>query len=191
MLCGLTGGIGCGKSTVLGILRSEGLKVLESDQIVHELLTEIDAIEFVREEVGVAAIVGGAVDRKALAEIVFKNEEKLRLLENFLHPKVFASIEKSVSEAKDAIWIVEIPVLFERGYENRFDKTICVGSSKDVQFKRLMGLGYTEADVNARLASQMPLDRKLEKADYVIWNDGSLEGLKMQVLELIRVLKSR
>jgi len=186
MKVGLSGGIGCGKSTVLGFFREAGWRTVDSDAVVRELLaTDAEVQAQLRSRWGEAVFADGAVDRGAVAKRVFGHEGDLKWLEELLHPLVRESWLASIDQAPDVNWLVEIPLLFEKRLETRFDLTVCVSSPPDVVAERMVVRAYTEAQIEQRRKQQMPLEEKIERADYLISNAGSLEFLKQQTTRLI------
>ena len=186
MKVGLSGGIGCGKSTVLGFFREAGWRTVDSDAVVRELLaTDAEVQAQLRSRWGVAVFADGAVDRGAVAKRVFGHEGDLEWLEELLHPLVRKSWLASIDQTPAANWLVEIPLLFEKRLETRFDLTVCVSSSPEVVAGRMVARAYTEAQIEQRRKQQMPLEEKIERADYLISNAGSLEFLKQQTTRLI------
>jgi len=186
MKVGLSGGIGCGKSTVLGFFREAGWRTVDSDAVVRELLaTNAEVQAQLRSRWGEAVFADGAVDRGAVAKRVFGYEGDLKWLEELLHPLVRESWLASIDQAPDVNWLVEIPLLFEKRLETRFDLTVCVASPSDVVADRMVVRAYTEAQIEQRRKQQMPLEEKIERADYLISNAGSLEFLKQQTTRLI------
>lgn len=186
MKVGLSGGIGCGKSTVLGFFREAGWRTVDSDAVVRELLaTDAEVQARLRSRWGGAVFADGAVDRGALAKRVFGHEGDLKWLEELLHPLVRESWLASIDQAPDSNWLVEIPLLFEKRLEIHFDLTVCVSSPPDVVADRMVVRAYSEAQIEQRRKQQMPLEEKMELADYLISNAGSLEFLKQQTTRLI------
>jgi dephospho-CoA kinase len=186
MKVGLSGGIGCGKSTILGFFREAGWRTVDSDAVVRELLaTDAEVQAQLRSRWGEAVFADGAVDRGAVAKRVFGHEGDLKWLEELLHPLVRDSWLASIDQAPDVNWLVEIPLLFEKRLETRFDLTVCVASPPDVVADRMVVRAYTEAQIVQRRKQQMPLEEKIERADYLISNAGSLELLKQQTTILI------
>ena len=187
MKVGLSGGIACGKSTVLGFFREAGWQTVDSDAVVRELLaTDASVQAHLRSRWGEAVFADGAVDRAAVAKRVFSNEGDLKWLEELLHPLVRESWLASIAQAPNANWLVEIPLLFEKRLETRFDLTVCVVSPPDVAADRMVARAYTEEQIEQRRKQQMPLEEKMELADYLISNAGSLEFLKQQTTRLIK-----
>ena len=192
MKVGLTGGIGCGKSTVVGLFREAGWRTIESDALVRELLEQdAEVLAALRERWGSAVFSSeGLVDRAAIAEWVFSDEAELKWLETLLHPKVRKSWEALVESDPLANWLVEIPLLFEKRLETAFDFTVCVSSPPDVVENRMVARGYTGEQIEQRRQRQMPLVDKIGRADHHISNAGSLEFLKRQTTRLIELITS-
>ncbi len=187
MKIGLTGGIGCGKSTVAGFFAAAGWRTVESDQIVAELLSGDAAVQAaLRERWGDGAFTSeGQVDRRAIGKRVFQDADELRWLEALLHPRVRECWQGAVRAAPAANWLVEIPLIFEKRLESAFDLTVCVASPPNVVEVRMAERGYSGEEVERRRQRQMPLDEKMRLADFVITNAGSLEFLKDQTTRLI------
>ena len=187
MKIGLTGGIGCGKSTVVQFFVDAGWQTIESDAVVRELLANSSQVQStLRERWGGAIFTGhGVLDRKAIARIVFKDEGELQWLESVLHPLVRKAWSTALAAEPNAKWLVEIPLLFEKRLETEFDLTVCVTSPPDTVEARMLRRGYTGAAVEERRSRQMPLQSKAQCADRVISNAGSLEFLKRQTNRLI------
>ena len=193
MKLGLTGGIGCGKSTVVALFRDAGWHTIESDAIVRELLQGDAAVQSqLRERWGKGVFAeDGAVDRKAVARCVFGDPRELEWLEDLLHPLVRERWESAVAGEPEELWLVEIPLLFEKRLETRFDLTVCVSSPSDVVETRMLARAYTKAEIVQRRKRQLPLEEKIERADYLISNAGSLEFLKRQTTRLIEQITTR
>lgn len=187
MKLGLTGGIGCGKSTVVGFFKEAGWHTVESDALVRELLSEDAGVQArLRKRWGETVFASeGTVDRKAVAQQVFGHPAELEWLEGVLHPLVRERWEAAVAGHPGGPWLVEIPLLFEKRLETRFDLTVCVGSPPDIVETRMVARGYTGAEIEQRRERQMPLDEKIKRADHFISNAGSLEFLKRQTTRLI------
>ncbi len=186
MKVGLTGGIGCGKSTVVGLFREAGWRTIESDAVVRDLLaTDVGVQAQLHGRWGDAVFAEGAVDRRAVAARVFGDANDLKWLEALLHPLVREHWETAIGREPEAHWLVEIPLLFEKRLETRFDLTVCVSSPPAVVENRMVARGYTGAEIAQRRERQMPLEEKIERADHLISNAGSLEFLKRQTTRLI------
>ena len=184
LIVGLTGGMGCGKSTAAGLFAAQGFQRHDSDRHIRDVLyADPDVITALVERLG-PAVVGpdGAVRRERVAERVFADDAALAWLEDLLHPRLLAHWRRLF--ATGGPWIVEVPLLFEKGLENWFDFTVCVTAHSAVQLQRLEHRGMPAEAARRRLARQMPLARKCELADFVLLNDGTLEFLREQVESL-------
>lgn len=190
MVIGLTGGIGCGKSTAAQMFEELGWGRIETDEIVRMLLrADPEVLAEIRRAFG-PGVFGpdGAVDRRLMAAVVFPDRGALQRLESILHPRVRATWKARVAQPKPEHWIVEIPLLFEKGLEKEFDFTVCVASDPRVQAERLALRGLPPQEAAQRIARQLPLAQKIERADFVITNNGSLAFLRDQVLRLTHQL---
>jgi len=186
LVLGLSGGMGCGKSTATRFFADCGFRTVDCDRIVRdELLPRAEIVAAVAARFG-AAVVGadGRLDRAAVAARVFADDADRRWLEALLHPLVRASWRAALAGDLAARWVVEVPLLFEKGLENWFDSTICVATSSAQQLSRLQARGVPPDLAAARIAKQLPLPRKIAAADFVLLNDGSLDFLKEQVASL-------
>ena len=189
---GITGGIGCGKSAAARWVEAHGFRRLDSDQIVRErLLTAPDVIAAVREHFGPGILAdGGGIDRTALAARIFPVPAEREWLEALLHPRVTAAwAEAFAGGGEEAQWVVEVPLLFEKGLEKWFDFTVCVALSPGVQLMRVVERGLSPEMAAQRIRAQWPQGRKIELADFVLWNDGAPEFLEAQVGRLVRSLR--
>lgn len=182
MKLGITGGIGCGKSSALEAFRSYGASVIASDAIVHALLEKDTQLQTELADHFGTRILNrkGAIDRSVLAEIVFNDSNALKWLEDKLHPLVRASW-KSFAEAQDDNFAcIEIPLLFEKKLEKHFDFVVCISCSDAVANARLLEKGFSEESIRHRRTQQLPIALKISKSDFIIENNGSLEYLNKQ-----------
>lgn len=192
-LIGITGSFGTGKSSVGRILEDFGAIVIDTDDIVRELLrTKNNVTNTIVKTFGDSIISNNSleyIDRKALAELVFNNEVKRKKLESIIHPEVNKVLESFVLLHKDKNIIAAlIPLLFECGLEQYYDEIWCVTCKKELQTKRLLDKGFTENEINLRINSQLPIDIKAEKSDFIIDNSGSIDETKEQVLSRLKEL---
>jgi dephospho-CoA kinase len=190
MILGLTGGMGGGKSTAARFFVEAGYRLLDSDRIVREeLLTDPVVVAQIAQRFPDAVDSQQVVKRPILAGHIFANEADRLWLESLLHPLIYARWQKAFAEAPAADWVVEVPLLFEQGLENWFDFTVCVATSSANQLARLIERGITQSLAEQRISKQLPLAQKIEKADFVISNDGTTEALRLQVMQLAERLR--
>lgn len=182
--------MGCGKSTVARSLESRGFRRLDSDELVHEKVLRDPAVLAALESRFGASILNadGSVNRAALAAAVFAVETELRWLEELAHPAVFALWRAAFAEAPTARWVVEVQLLFEKRLENWFDFTVCVACSPAQQLARLEKRGVPRGLAGQRISKQLPLARKIELSDVVLWNEGSPEFLQAEIDRLVDAL---
>lgn len=192
MLLGLTGGMGCGKSTALACFAAAGFKTYDCDQVVREQLTREPAyITAVARRFGPGVLAAdGQIDREKLAERAFADPVALTWIEAQIHPRLYADWEVTFARDRGHDWAVEVPLLFEKELQKWFDYTVCVTADSAVQLQRLARRGMAPAQTRERLARQMPVSRKCELADHVLVNDGSPEFLRAQILRLIADLRA-
>jgi dephospho-CoA kinase len=193
MIAGITGGLGCGKSTVARLCEQRGFRRLDSDALVRDRVhTAPEVIASLRERYGAVVFAAdGTVDRAALAEKIFAADAERQWLEELTHPRVFALWREAFATAPDARWVVEVPLLFEQALENWFDLTVCVACAPERQLARLEQRGLPRVLAVQRISKQLPLARKIELADLVLWNDGSPAFLEAEVDRLVNVLAGR
>lgn len=190
MVAGITGGVGCGKSTAARAFERLGFRRLDSDQLVRdEILVRPEVIQALWERYGASVLAAdGSVDRPVLAARVFPDEKERLWLEGLVHPLVFAAWRRAFAAEPTARWAVEVPLLFEKGLENWFDFTVCVACAPAQQLARLEQRGLPPVLAGQRINTQLPLGRKIELSDFVLWNEGSPAFLEAQVAFLIDAL---
>jgi dephospho-CoA kinase len=191
IVAGLTGNYGMGKSSVLSFFASLGAVTLDCDLIVEHLLEEKDVIEKINKILG-SDMTGpdGRLDKKAVADRVFNDEENRKRLEDLLHPLVFAKLDNSIMGIgnQQSVVIVEVPLLFEGNYRSRFNRIITVHTTPDEAVRRLMQSGMSREEIEARLKAQMPVDKKLAMSDFVIDNSGPVSETRRQVETIYNAL---
>ncbi|MFT6398412.1 MAG: dephospho-CoA kinase [Bradymonadia bacterium] len=194
---GLTGGIASGKSTVAKMLRERGAYVIDADDLARQVVEPGTP--------GLAAVIGrfgrevlgpnGSLDRTRLGEIVFSNAEARADLEAILHPLISTA---SMSAILAAIELPKGPVFYdaallvEKGTHKNFAALVVVGCSPMTQTKRVLARdGLTLPEAEARIAAQLPLADKMQAADHVLLNDGTIEELAAQVDALLATLTGK
>ena len=194
LIVGLTGGMGCGKSTAAAMFAERGFRRLDADQTVRdELLPSPAVAAAIRTRLGPAMFTAdGSVRREKVAEVVFSDPAALAWLEELLHPRLLERWRQTFAGSQGVAFIVEVPLLFEKGLENWFDFTVCVTTDSAQQLRRLEQRGIPPELARQRLVKQMPLARKCELADHVLLNDGTPDFLREQVNALAdRLLNSQ
>lgn len=184
--------MGCGKSAVAGMLERAGFLRLDSDALVRDRILTLPAVcAQIRSRYGEGVIVpDGTVDRARLAQRVFADDAERDWLEELTHPLLFELWRQALATQPTGPWAVEVPLLFEKKLENWFDFTLCVACAPTQQLARLEQRGLPHALAEQRISKQLPLARKIELADFVLWNDGSVEFLQDQVTALIHDLRT-
>lgn len=192
IVIGLTGGIASGKSLISAELAGLGAVILDGDLIAREIVAPgSQALREISEAFGPEYLdESGALRRGALGELVFREPEKLRLLNGITHPLIRRELAACVEAARAAgekAVILDVPLLFESGMADLADRVWVVALSEEKQKKRLMARdGVDEAAAVSRIGSQMPLEEKLKKADAVIDNNGPAEDTLKQARRLWR-----
>lgn len=196
-IVGLTGGIASGKSTVGRLFRELGVHVVDADLIARSVVAQGTEgfVEVVREFGEEILGPDGSLDRKRLGEIVFSDEAKRRKLEAITHARI---AQQSMAELAalgargDIYGIYEAALLIETGSHRMMQAVVLVASKPEVQLYRIMTRdALSEKEARARMAAQWPLEKKMELADYVIWNDGSIAELQSSVADVHAALLAR
>lgn len=183
---GLTGGIATGKSTTLRRWQKAGAAGIDTDELAHRALApHTSTWNEVLRTFGIEILNDDeTVNRRKLGEIVFADESKRLALNRIIHPVVHqmwtAEMEKAERQGNAEVAVVAIPLLYEVAAEASFDCVVVVGCSEQTQLARLAKKGLDETSARARIRAQWPLQKKMDKADFVIWNDGSLPVLAEQ-----------
>jgi dephospho-CoA kinase len=195
---GLTGGYGTGKTTVLKFFRSMGSYTVNADSIVHNLLRSPAIIKRLAALLGKNILTKRAqrvvINRKRMAEIIFNDPDKRMAVEKLLHPEVIKEasnmLKQIMAKDKRAVIVFEVPLMFEGGYQDIFDKTIMVYCTAKTAIKRLMMTGLSEEEIKQRMKAQMPSSKKKAMADYVINNNAGIVKTKAQVKNIFLKLTS-
>lgn len=190
---GITGGIASGKSTVTNYLRQKGWSVIDADAVVHELQEKDGKLyEALVSKFGNAILdAQGQLDRKSLSDKVF-NQPDLRKRLSTIQDDIIRQelLRRRDALSQEDVIFMDIPLLFELGYQSEVDETWLVYVNRAQQLIRLMERnGYSPKEAESRLGAQLSLEEKKRKADIIIDNRGSVEETFDQVDEVLRVLQ--
>jgi dephospho-CoA kinase len=181
---GLTGGLGAGKSEALRLLGELGAATLSTDAVVHDLLATDELRDQVAARLGPEVVRDGALDRAAIAARVFGDDEARAWLEGALWPMVGERVAAWRGEVgDDRVAVVEVPLLFESGMEEVFDRTIAVVADEAVRERRAAARGH--ALTAERAGRQLTQAKKAERADFTVRNDGSLSELRESLSQVL------
>ncbi|ECQ8137337.1 dephospho-CoA kinase [Campylobacter upsaliensis] len=182
--------IACGKSSFIKIANELGFESLSADLIANEItqknaavLAEMFLLNLDKE---------GKIDKKALANLIFKDKKAKEKLENFMHPKIREELlgKMQILEQKGRIFFVELPLFFESDFYQNLGKSVLIYAPKNVSLQRLMQRdGLDKDEALRRIKSQMDIEKKREMADFVIQNIGSYEEFRQNCVKFIKSLK--
>jgi len=186
MIVALTGGIGAGKTTVASLFAAHGAFVVDADDLARQSLSPgSPLIPEVAERFGADIVVDGVVDRQALADIVFTDEQALRDLEALVHPDVVRRLQAIHTQIDgQQILIYAIPLLTELGLKDSFTAVVVVTCDLQTRKARLLARGMTEADIAARMAAQATDAQRNAQADFLIDNSSDIDALEQQVSDV-------
>ena len=189
VVIGLTGGIGTGKSTVSQILKEKNFPVIDLDIISHEVIKFPKVVEKIVENFGKEVLEynntgNWIISREKLGRVIFGNREKRVILNSIMHPEILHIMREKILECKkeNKIIFVEIQLLFEVQWEKEFDYILLVSAEKETQIKRILARDKrSKEEALSIINSQMPLDEKKKRSDYVIENDGNIQDLERKI----------
>ena len=191
-IIGLTGGIGMGKSTSAALLDQRLIPVVDTDVLARQIVEPGQpALAEIAAAFGPSMIGGdGNLRRDELARVVFAETSKRLQLEAILHPRIrelwLAQIERWKSERR-ASGVVVIPLLFETSSAADFDSIICVACSDASQRQRLHARGWTNEQMDQRIAAQWPTQKKLDFSNYVVWTESGMDTHAAQLERIFKV----
>ena len=161
------------------LFKNKGARVINADRLAHEVFQKGNPVSS-----RIRSLFGGQkknLTRAKIAEVVFKDAKKRRALEAVIHPYVFLRIREELKRPGKKIVILEVPLLFESGFNGRCDRNIVVRTKTDTALKRLHRIGISRAEAKARWRAQWPIGKKIRRADYLIDNSDGLRTTKLQV----------
>lgn len=194
LVLGLTGNIGCGKSSVSTIFMENNIKIVDADIVARQIFDDKGLLNEVFSTFGESIKnQDGSLNRRALGNIVFNDDQKLIALNNLTHPKIKQKILSQVEEYKnqgEKIVVIDAALLIEDDYIPYIQKLILITCREDIQINRIISRdNCTKEEAISRINSQMSQEDKKKFADYIIDNSNSFEELQEKVLELISVLQ--
>lgn len=190
---GLTGGIASGKSTASAILRHLGARIIDADAIAHRLMEPGGPLyEAYRAHFGTDVILpDGQLDRRRIGQIAFADPAEKRWLDATAHPVIRAAMQQELAEAEAAggpLAVLDIPLLFEMGWQAHVDETWLIDVPETLQLMRLQKRnGYSREEAERRIAAQLPLAEKRQLADVIIDNSGTEEELSEKLRRLWQI----
>jgi dephospho-CoA kinase len=192
---GLTGGIASGKSTVSKLFKKSGIPVVDADELARRAVEKgTEPYQKVLSHFGPGVLSpDGSLDRRKLGAMVFSNPAELSFLESVIHPFVQEQVRESkkIFEGQGHSFAAyDVPLLFEKSLESQFDRIVVVGCTRQTQLDRMIRRdGLSREEALQRLSNQLDLEAKMKKASDVIWNEGTLQELELQVQNLIQKLR--
>lgn len=195
VLVAITGGIGCGQSSVAKFLEEMGVKIINADKMAHKVVNEEpEAKDEIRKNFGKKVFYrNGKLNRKLLGRIVFEDEAKTQLLNKIVHPRMVSRIIDEIEEARDAgkfkVIAIDAALIYEIHLEHMFDAVVVVSSRMKNRIQRIVTRdGLSEKEIRDRISKQIPIEDKVKWADFVINNNSSLEQLKKRSVSLYHKL---
>ncbi|GKT02475.1 dephospho-CoA kinase [Furfurilactobacillus entadae] len=191
IIIGLTGGIASGKSTVSKMLAAQHLPIVDADQVAHEVVasntpTLAQLVKTFGKEILTTT---GTLNRRRLGQLVFADPEKMTQLNAIIQPVIRTAIKGQLARLtadKSPIIVLDAPLLLEQHYEAEVDLVVVVNVPRSIQLQRLMARDQlTTSEATRRIMSQQPLAEKVQQADFVIDNSGSVEATRLQVVKLL------
>ena len=194
LVVGLTGNIGCGKSSLSDIFRAEGIKIIDADIIARQIYEDEKLLSKVYETFGNdIKNEDGSLNRKALGRIVFSDDEKLIQLNKLTHPVIRQKVSDEIEEYKsqnEEIVILDAALLVESDYLNFIDKLLVVTCKENIQIERIIARDNCSIEeALGRIKSQMSQENKVKYADYVIDNSATLSELRKKAFIFMNYIK--
>lgn len=190
----ITGGVASGKTSVCQFFQELGAFVVDTDKIVHELLvSDTDLAQKIIRQFGPEVVKNRELDRRVIAEKVFKDSKSLQVLEELIHPAVLRKVEefyvRACRENNYTSFVVEIPLLFEIQGESFYDYTVTVVADEAIAKERFQSRGFQSIQYDQRMKRQLSPHQKATRSHYTLQNNGSLADLKKKVIALNQILQ--
>lgn len=192
MIIGLTGSIATGKSTVAAMLKEYGLPIVDADLVARQVVEPgSETLAKIAEAFGEDVIKeDGTMNREKVGSIIFHEPDKRLVLNNIIHPAIRAEMlrqrDEHIANGEKHV-VMDIPLLFESKLQHFVEKILVVSVKEEIQLARLMERnGLSEEEARARIATQLPVRVKVEGADAVVFNDGTIERSKEQLAHILK-----
>ena len=183
-IVGLTGGIGCGKTTIANFFSENNVEVINADQLARKVVEPgTFALSKIEKQFGGEILTkGNSLNRSLLREIIFKDHEKRAWLESLLHPLIEDEISKSIELALSRYVLLESPLLLETNQHKLVNRILVVDVSPEIQLKRTLSRdGGSEATIRAIINAQLPRVQRLDRADDIINNEQDLQSVRIEL----------
>ena len=188
LIIGITGGTGCGKTTLLNVIAEKGGLILDCDTVYHQLLTQDDRLQNVIEQRFPGTVADGQLQRKKLGNIVFSDESALLDLNKITHGAIKAEVLRQL-ESQPRLAAIDAIALFEGGLAELCDTTVAVTAPVEVRVQRLMQRDNISEDyARSRIAAQHPEDWFRNRCDYILENCGTQEQFREKCVAFLRIL---
>jgi len=184
---GLTGNIGCGKSTVSKIFKENGFIIIDADKEAKKLLPEL--IFPLRNAFGGDVWTNGRLNYSYIARKAFSSEETLKKLNDIVHPPLLKRLKSLLETYKNQNVCLDAALIYEWDISRWFDKIIVVGCEPQISIERMQKNGFSTSDIQKRWNLQIPQEEKIKRADFVIYNNQDLSALERQVKLAIEKIK--
>ncbi len=189
ILVGLTGVFGSGKSTVGHMLEELGACVIDADHLAHEALLEGSPVYDEIAKLFPEAAGASGLERKKIAPLVFRDDQKRKALEKIIHPFVYQRMGEEAALAEERVIVFEVPLLFETRFEAFWDFSITVSASEQARRGRLLEKGFSKEEIEARLRAQFSQEEKEKRSDFVINNSETLDQTRREVEKIWKGLQ--
>ncbi len=197
MIIGITGGIGTGKSTVSNYLIEKGYNVIDADKISREIIGNIQIKKIIIQTFGSQILedplnINSNISRNKLRKIVFSNKKNTVKINDIMHPAIIEEIKRQIDLQKTRkLVFVDVPLLFETNLEYLFDKILLVYANQEIQIKRVMERDNKDREETIKIIkSQMNIEEKKYKSDYIIDNISTVKDLKIKVDKFLKDLEN-
>jgi len=192
LVIGITGGIATGKTTLAKCFEKWGAILVEADRIGWELLAKADIYQNIIDKFGEKVSRDGRIDRKELGKVIFSDRKKREEFNKIVHPPLLKIMKQTLEELKEkhpeSIIVVDAALIVEWSISDLFDAIVVVTSKKETQIRRL---GLSRKEAIDRIDAQLPHEEKVQYADYVVKNDGTIEEFKKKIKTLWEEINTR